>query len=118
MSQEMELSSGGDKEKAEAEEEKDSAEESRRIAEEGLPNFNLNPETFQHANTAYQQLSSSSNEDAEQLLGLVHTEGSVLHAKESLKSIPEVNSEEERDFYEVEGGTVENMSIDEVNEDH
>ena len=47
---------------------------------------------------------------------LVHTEGSILHAKESLKSIPEVNSEEERDYYEGEGGSVDSMSTYEVNE--
>ena len=94
LTQEMELSSGGDKEgvEAEVEEEEDSSEESRRITEGGLPNFNLNPETFQHANTSYQQLATSSNKDAEQLLGLVHTEGSMLHANESLNSIPEVDS--------------------------
>ena len=108
LTQEMELSSGGDKE--------DSAEEARRIAEGGLPNFNLNPETFQNANTAYQQLASSSNKDVEQLLGLIHTEGSILHANESLKSIPEVESEEERDFYEGEGGFVDSMSTYEDNE--
>ena len=116
LTHEMELSSGGDKEEAETAEE-DNAEEARRIAEGGLPNFNLNPETFQHANTSYQQLASSSNKDVEQLLGLVHTEGSILHAKESLKAIPEVDSEEERDYYEGEGGSVDNMSTDEVNED-
>ena len=116
LTQEMELSSGGDKEEAETAEE-DSVEEARRINEGGLPNFNLNPETFQHANTAYQQLASSSNKDVEQLLGLVHTEGSILHAKESLKAIPEVDSEEERDFYEGEGGSVDSMSTYEVNKD-
>ena len=51
------------------------------------------------------------------MLGLVHTEGSILHAKESLKAILEVDSEEERDFYEGEGGSVDSMSTDEVNED-
>ena len=74
LTQKIELSSGGDKEEAETVEE-DSAEEERMIAEGGLPNFNLNPETFQHANTAYQQQASASNKDAKQLLGLVHTEG-------------------------------------------
>ena len=111
----MGLSSWGVEEEAEAEE-YDNAEEARRIAEGGLLKFNLNPETFQHANTAYQQLASSSNKDVEQLLGLIHTEGSKLHAKESLKSIPEVDSEEERDFYEGEGGCGDNMSTYEVNE--
>ena len=116
LTQEMELSSGGDKEEVEIVEEEIVAE-ARRIAEGGLPNFNLNPETFQHANTAYQQLASSRSTDAEQMLGLVHTEGSILHAKESLKAILEVDSEEERDFYEGEGGFVDIMSTDEVNED-
>ena len=51
------------------------------------------------------------------MLGLVHTEDSILHSKESLKVIPEVDSEEERDFYEGEGGSVDSMSTDEVNED-
>ena len=55
LTQEMKLSSGGDKEKNEVDEEEDSAEEAMRIAEGGLSNFNLKPETFQHANTAYQQ---------------------------------------------------------------
>ena len=50
-------------------------------------------------------------------MGLVHTEGSILQAKESLKAILEVDSEEERDFYAGEGGSVDNMSTDEVNED-
>ena len=53
LTQEMGLSSGGVEGEAEAEED-GSAEEARRIVEGGLPNFNLNPETFQHANTAYQ----------------------------------------------------------------
>ena len=117
LTQEMELSSGGDKEEAEAEKEEDSGEEARRIAEGGLPNFNLNPANFQHINTAYQQLASSSNKHVEQLLGLVHTDGFILHAKVSLKSTPEVNSEEKRDFYESEGGSVDSMSTDEANED-
>ena len=61
LTQEMELSSGGDEEEAEAEDEdEDNAEEARRIAEGGLSNFNLNHETFHHANTAYQQLGLSS----------------------------------------------------------
>ena len=82
-----------------------------------LPNFNLNPETFQHANISYQQLASSRNKDVEHLLGLVHTEGSILHAKESLKAIPEVESGEKRDYYEGEEGSVDSMSTYEVNED-
>ena len=45
LTQEMELSSGGDKEESETAEE-ESAAEARRIVEGGLPNFNLNPETF------------------------------------------------------------------------
>ena len=68
------------------------------LQKEALPNFNLNPGTFQHANPAYQQLASSRNKYVEQLLGLIHTEGSILYDKESLKPIPEVNSEEERDY--------------------
>ena len=101
LAHEMELSSGGDKEEVEPSEE-DNAEEAMRIVEGGLPNFNLNPETFQHANTAYQQLASSSNKDVEHLLGLVHTKSSILQAKESLKAIPEVDSDEERDYYKGE----------------
>ena len=50
-------------------------------------------------------------------MGLVHTEGSILHAKESLKAIIEVDSEEKRDYYEGEGDSVDNMSTNEVNED-
>ena len=50
-------------------------------------------------------------------MGLVHIEGSILQAKESLKTIPEVDSEEERDFYAEEGGSEASMSTDEVNED-
>ena len=50
-------------------------------------------------------------------MGLVHTEGSILQIKESLKAIPEVDSEEERDFYAGEGGSIDNMSTDEINED-
>ena len=49
-------------------------------------------------------------------MGLVHTEGSILHANESLISILELDSEEERDIYEGEGGSVDSMSTDEVNE--
>ena len=116
LTQEMELSSGGDTEEAETVEE-DNAKEAGRIAEGGLPNFNLNPETFQHANTTYQHLTSSRNKDVEQLLGLVHTEGFIFHANESLKAIPVVDSEKERDYNEGEGGSVDSMSIDEVNED-
>ena len=115
LTQEMGLSSGGVEGEAEVEDE-DSAEEARRFAEGGLPNFHLNPDTFQHASPAYQQLASSSNKDVEQLLGLIHTEGSILHAKKSLNPIPEVNSEEEMDFYEGEGGSLDSMSTDEVNE--
>ena len=47
---------------------------------------------------------------------MVHIEGSILHAKESLKTIPEVHSEEERDYYEGEGSSVDIMSTDELNE--
>ena len=115
LTQEMELRSGGDKEETEATKE-ERAEEARRIDEGGLPNFNLNLETFQHDNTTYQQLTSSSNKDAEQLLGLFHTKGSILKANDSLKAIPEVDSEEGRGFYAGEGGSVDSMSVDEVNE--
>ena len=54
----------------------------------------------------------SSNAEAEQLLGLVHTEESLIHAKEVLKTIPEDNKEEEEDFYSGEGGSVDSMSTD------
>ena len=57
------------------------------------------------------------NVEAEQLLGLVHTQGSLLHAKEALKSIPEGNEEDEEDYYAGEGGSVDSMSTDAGDED-
>ena len=80
LTHELGLSSGGDEEEAEAKA-KSSTEEADMIAEGELPDFNLKLDTFKHDNPAYQEIASSSNTSAEQLLGLVHTEGSILHAK-------------------------------------
>ena len=65
------------------------------LQQEECQNFNLDPDTFKHDNPAYQEIASSSNAAAEQLLGLVHTQSSMLHSKEALKSIPEGEEEEE-----------------------
>ena len=54
-----------------------------------MTDFNLDPNTFKHDNSSYQEIASSSNTDVEQLLGLVHTQSSMFHAKVALKSIPE-----------------------------
>ena len=72
----------------------------------------MDASTFTHDNPAYQEIASSSNSAAEQLLGLVHTETSLLHAKEALKSIPEDIEDEDKDYYEGEGGFVDSMNSD------
>ena len=64
-----------------------------------MPDINLDASKFKHDNPVYPEIASSSNEGAEQQLGLVHTQASILHAKEALKSIPEVNEEHEEDYY-------------------
>ena len=64
-----------------------------------MPYINMDASTFKHGNPAYQEIASSSNEEAEQLLGLVHTQASIHHAKEDLKTITKVNEEEKEDFY-------------------
>ena len=74
-----------------------------------MPNFNLDPDIFKHDNLAYQEIASSSNAEVEQLLGLFHTQGSLLHAKDGLKIIPE---EDEKDYYAGEDGSVDSMSTD------
>ena len=51
------------------------------------------------------------------MLGLVHSQASILHSKEALKSIPKVNEEKEEDYYAGEGGSVDSMSIDAEAED-
>ena len=106
LTKELGLSSGGEEE-AEA-----GDDEATRIAEGGMPNFKLDPNTFKHVNPAYQEIASSSNAEAEQVLGLVHTEGSLLHAKEVFKIIPEANEEEAEDYHAGEGGSVDSMSTD------
>ena len=76
LTKELGLSSGGEEEEVEA-----GDDEATRIDEGGMPNFNLDPDTFKHVNPAYQESASSSNAEVEQLLGLVHTEGSLIHVK-------------------------------------
>ena len=74
------------------EEMKDTCEDedgTKIIAVGGMPDSNIDPGTFFYENPANQELASSSNSTAEQLLGLVYTEASMLHAKEALKSILE-----------------------------
>ena len=107
LSKELGLSSEGKEEEVKA-----GDDEATRIAEGGMSTFNLDLDTFQDDNPAYQEIASSRNAEAEQLLGLVHTQGSLLHAKEALKTIPEANEEEEEDFYAGEGGSVDSMSTD------
>ena len=66
LTQELGLSSGGEEDEA-------GLDEAQRVAEGGMPDINLDASTFKHDNPAYQEIASSSNEEAEQLLGLVHT---------------------------------------------
>ena len=106
LTQKLGLSLGGE------EDPETGDEESKRISEGGIPDFNLAPETFKHDNPAYQEIASSSNAEAEQLLGLVHSQGSFLNAKEALKTIPEGNEENEEDYYAGEGGSVDSMPTD------
>ena len=68
-------------------------------------------------NPAYQDIASSSNFVVEQLLGLVHTETLILHAKEALKSIPEGVEEEDEAYYEGEGGPVDSMGSNRETQD-
>ena len=110
LTQELGLSSGGEEDKA-------GLDEDQRIDEGGMPDINLDASTFKHDNPAYQEIASSKNEEAEQLLGLVHTQASIIHSKEALKSIPEVNEEEEEDYYAGEGGSIDSMSTDAEAED-
>ena len=42
----------------------------KELLKEECPDFNLNPETFKHDNTAYQEIASSSNIEADQLVGI------------------------------------------------
>ena len=77
-------------------------DEATRIAAGGSSDFNLDPDTFKYDNPTYQKIASSSNADAEQLLGLFHTQIFILHAKDALKSIPKGEEEEEEaeeDYY-------------------
>ena len=106
LTKELGLSSGG--------EEADEAgnDEATRITVGGLPDFNLDPDTFKHDNPAYQEIASFSNADVEQLLGLVHTQISILHAKGALKTIPKEEEEAEEDYYAGEGEFVDSMSTD------
>ena len=82
-----------------------------------MPDFNLYPTIFQHDNPTYQEIASFNNVDADQLLGLVHTQRSMLHAKEVLKSIPEGKEEYEEDYYASEGGSVDYMSTEGADDD-
>ena len=43
-----------------------------------LPDFNLDPDTFKHDNQTYQEIASSNNAYVEHLLGLIHTQSSIL----------------------------------------
>ena len=51
-------------------------------------------------------------------MGLVHTQSSILHAKDALKTIPQEEEEEEEeeeaeeDYYAGEGGSVDSISTD------
>ena len=74
-------------------------DEATRIASGGFPYFNLDPDIFTDQNPVYQEIASSSNADAEQVLGLVHTHSSILHAKDALKTIPEEDEEVEEYYY-------------------
>ena len=98
-------------------EEDDADDEATRIAAGGMPKFNLDLSTFQHANTTHQEIASSNNADAEDLLGLLHTQKSMLHAKEALKSILEGEEEDEEDYFVGEGGSVDSMSSEGADED-
>ena len=111
LTKELGLSSGGEEDPEAGD------KESKRISEGGMPNFNLDPDTFKHNNQSFQEIAFSSNVEVEQLLGLVYTQGSLLHAKEALKSIPEGNEEDEEDYYTCEGGSVYSMSTDARDED-
>ena len=98
LTQELGLTSGGTEE--EMKDVDANEDDTERIAAGGMPNFNLDPGTLSHENLAYQEIASSSNSAAEQLLGLVHTETSVFQAKEALRSIPEGVEDEDEAYYE------------------
>ena len=81
LTQELGLSSGG-------EEDEVGLDEAQRVAEGGMPHNNLDASTFKHDNPAYQEIASSSNEEAEQLLGF----GSHSGIHSSCQRSPQVNS--------------------------
>ena len=71
-----------------------------------LDNISREPHEFTHPVPAYQVLASQSNQEAEQTLGLVHTEQSFRNAKANMASSSTsaaVNSDSEgHDFTDVE----------------
>ena len=85
LTKELGLSSGG----AEEVKRETGKDEENRIAAGGVHEFNLDTDTFMHDNPSYQETAFSNIRNNEQLLGLVHTQSSMLHAKATLKSIPE-----------------------------
>ena len=81
-------------------------------AQRDLDAISRDPHEFTHPLPTYQVLKSQSNQEAEQTLGLVHTEQSLRNAKASLayaSTSAATNSEsEERDFTDVESNEEEN----------
>ena len=111
LTKELGLSSGG------AEDDVVGDDEATRIAVGGFLDFNLDLDTFKHDNPSYKEIASSSNADIERLLGLIHTHISILHSKEALKSIPEEEEGNEEDYYAGEGGSIDYMSTNGVDDD-
>ena len=96
LTEELGLDSGGAVE--EATDDEATNDEATRISAGGMLDFNLDPSTFSRVNPTYQDFASSSNANAEKLLGLVHIEKSMLHAKEALNSILEGKEDDEENF--------------------
>ena len=75
-------------------------------AQQDLDAISREPQEFTHPLPAYQVLVSQSNQQAEQTLGLVHTEQSLRNAKASMASATTsaapTNDSEERDITEEE----------------
>lgn len=57
----------------------------------GWSGINVAAETFQHLVEAYNVLASTSNSEAERVLGLVHTEQSIRNYEERIANVKDIS---------------------------
>ena len=102
-----------------AEEEEDSDLDTRFVdsSQKDLDVISREPHEFTHPNPAYQVLASQTNLEAEQTLGLVHSEQSLRNAKANMASAltgNDIESESERDDFTDASTDEEGVAEDEA----